>query len=72
MEVCDKCGPGTEAQVSFMTPHGPITFCRHHARALATAPSAYPSALVGRDTRARTAPASKAKPAWRGLMWRPE
>ncbi len=72
MEICDKCGPGTEAHVSFMTPQGPITFCRHHARTLAPALRAYPSALVGSDAAARTASGTRAKPAWRGVMWRPE
>ena len=72
MEICDKCGPGTEAQVSFMTPRGPITLCRHHARTLATALRTYPSALVSSDAGARTASGTRTKPAWRGVMWRPE
>ena len=72
METCDKCGPGTEAHVCFMTPQGPITFCRHHARTFATGLRAYPSALVGSDAGARTAPSAKVTPAWRGVMWRPE
>jgi hypothetical protein len=72
VESCDKCGPGTEAHVSFITPQGPITFCRHHAREFATALRAYPSALVGSDAEARTAFGTRVKPAWRGVMWRPE
>ena len=72
METCDKCGPGTEAHVSFMTPQGPITFCCHHARTFATAQRAYPSTAVGSDAGARAASATRAKPAWRGVMWRPE
>lgn len=72
MEICDKCGPGTQAHVSFMTPHGPITFCRHHAREYASALRTYPSALVGGDAGALTSSGMRAKPAWRGVMWRPE
>lgn len=71
METCDKCGPGTEAHVSFMTPQGPITFCRHHARKFATALRAYPSMPVCSASEARPAPAARAKPAWRGVMWPP-
>lgn len=70
METCDKCGPGTEAHVSFMTPQGPIIFCRHHARKFATALRAYPSTQVGSASRARPAVGKRVKPAWRGVMWR--
>ena len=72
MEICDKCGPGTQAQVSFMTPQGPITFCRHHAREFAADLRPYPSTLVSSDAGPRTASSTRAKPAWRGVMWRPE
>ncbi len=70
METCDKCGPGTEAHVSFMTPQGPIIFCRHHARKFAAALRAYPSTPVASATACGARPASgtKAKPAWRGVM----
>jgi hypothetical protein len=54
--------------MSFMTPQGPITFCRHHAGEFAPDLRAYPSALVGSDAAARTASGTKAKPAWRGVM----
>jgi hypothetical protein len=72
METCDKCGPGTEAHMSFMTPQGPIILCRHHARKFATALRAYPSMPVSSASGARPALGTKVKPAWRGVMWRPE
>jgi hypothetical protein len=72
VEICDKCGSGTEAHVSFMTPQGPITLCRHHAREFATALRAYPSTQVGNDSGTRPAVGTRIKPAWRGVMWRPE
>jgi hypothetical protein len=72
MEICDKCGPGTEAHVSFMTPQGAITLCHHHARKFGTALRAYPSALMGGDVGVRTASGTRARPAWRGVMWPPE
>jgi hypothetical protein len=71
METCDKCGPGTEAQVSFMTPEGPIILCRHHARKFATALRAYPSAPVVRASGPRPSSGTKPRPAWRGVMWPP-
>ena len=71
METCDKCGPGTDAHVSFMTPQGPIIFCRHHARKFATALRAYPSTPVGSASGRRQASGARLKPAWRGVMWRP-
>jgi hypothetical protein len=33
---------------------------------------AYPSAPVGNTSGARLASGTRGKPAWRGLMWRPE
>jgi len=71
VETCDKCGPGTEAHVSFMTPQGPIAFCRHHARKFAAALRAYPSTPVGRAPGAWPAFGTRVKPTWRGVMWRP-
>jgi hypothetical protein len=76
VETCDKCGPGTEAHVSFMTPKGPIILCRHHARKFAAALRAYPSAPVEGASGARpssgTKSGTKARPGWRGVMWPPE
>jgi len=71
VETCDKCGPGTEAHVSFMTPKGQIILCRHHARKFAETLRAYPSASVGAASGARPSSGTKASPAWRGVMWPP-
>lgn len=71
METCDKCGPGTEAHVSFMTPQGPITLCRHHAREFSPALGAYPSTPVGSASGARPVSEGTLRPAWRGVMWPP-
>ncbi len=75
METCDKCGPGTEAHVSFMTPKGPIILCRHHARKFAATLSAYPSAPVsdasGVPPSSGTKSGTEPGPVWRGVMWPP-
>jgi len=71
METCDKCGPGTEAHVSFMTSQGPITLCHHHARKFAPTLRAYPSTPVGGASEVWPASGMRPRPAWRGVMWRP-